>query len=135
MLYDFSDCTTPNIQNLDFQEIDSEALRILDVCYERAKTVLCEEIHHFFHVCGKDIKTLFMQILGRNHELLDAVMDRLVEKKSLTKQEFFDLVELHGSVQTMPPTILDIRAASRLQLQNILLDTEEAAARSSIVST
>ncbi|KAG6428965.1 hypothetical protein SASPL_107004 [Salvia splendens] len=93
-------------------EIDSEALRILDVCYERAKT-----------------------ILGRNRELLDAVVDRLVEKKSLTKQEFSDLVELHGSVQTMPPTILDIRAASQLQLQNILSDTEEAAARSSIVST
>ncbi|KAL1551568.1 putative inactive ATP-dependent zinc metalloprotease FTSHI 2, chloroplastic [Salvia divinorum] len=94
-------------------DIDSEALRILEVCYERAKT-----------------------ILGRNRELLDAVVDRLVEKKSLTKQEFFNLVELHGSVQTMPPTILDIRAASQLQLQNILSDTVEAAARSSdVVST
>ncbi|XP_057773113.1 probable inactive ATP-dependent zinc metalloprotease FTSHI 2, chloroplastic [Salvia miltiorrhiza] len=85
-------------------EIDSEAQQILDVCYERAKT-----------------------ILDRNRELLDAVVERLVEKKSLTKQEFFNLVELHGSLQTMPPTILDMRAAAQLQLQNIMAGTVEAA--------
>lgn len=86
------------------------------------------------HISGQDTKIFgpnVMQILGRNRELLDAVVDRLVEKKSLTKQEFFDLVELHGSLQSMPPTILDIRAAAQLQLQNIMADTVEAA-RSSV---
>ncbi|KAK4479606.1 hypothetical protein RD792_015129 [Penstemon davidsonii] len=78
-------------------DIDTEALRILDICYERAKT-----------------------ILGQNRELMDALVDNLVEKKSLTKQEFFNLVELHGSVQPMPPSILDIRSAKLLQLQNVL---------------
>lgn len=42
---------------------------------------------------------------------MDAVVERLVEKKSLTKQEFFSLVELHGCLQTMPPSIVDIRAS------------------------
>lgn len=85
-------------------EIDLEALRILDVCYERAK-----------------------RILEQNRNLMDAVVERLVEKKSLTKQEFFNLVELHGCIQTMPPTILDIRAATQLQLQDIMAHTAEAA--------
>ena len=42
---------------------------------------------------------------------MDAVVDELVEKKSLTKQEFFGLVELHGSLKPMPPSIIDIRVA------------------------
>lgn len=67
-----------------------------------------------------------MQILDRNRELLDAVVESLVEKKSLTKQEFFDLVELHGSLQTMPPTILDIRAGAKLKLEKLLADSVEA---------
>ncbi|KAH6800509.1 AAA-type ATPase family protein [Perilla frutescens var. hirtella] len=85
-------------------DIDSEALRILDACYERAK-----------------------MILEQNRKLMDAVVHSLVEKKSLTKQEFFNLVELHGSLQTMPPSILDIRATTQLQLQNIMADAVEAA--------
>ncbi|GFQ02947.1 hypothetical protein PHJA_002438500 [Phtheirospermum japonicum] len=40
---------------------------------------------------------------------MDVVVGKLVEKKSLTKQEFFNLVELHGSVEAPPPNILDIR--------------------------
>lgn len=42
---------------------------------------------------------------------MDAVVEQLVEKKSLTKQEFFQLVELNGSINPMPRSILDIRAA------------------------
>ncbi|KAK6148826.1 hypothetical protein DH2020_016351 [Rehmannia glutinosa] len=90
-------------------EIDSEALRILNICYERAKS-----------------------ILQQNRELMDAVVHNLVEKKSLTKQEFFNLVELHGSLQTLPPSILDIRSAERLKLQNIMADNVEAAVHGSV---
>ncbi|KAL7140136.1 hypothetical protein ABFS83_09G101800 [Erythranthe nasuta] len=84
-------------------DIDSEALRILDMCYERAKS-----------------------ILEQNRGLMDAVVENLIEKKSLTKQEFFNLVELHGSIQAMPPSILDIRSAKLLQLQNIIADVKAA---------
>ncbi|KAI3455471.1 hypothetical protein Pfo_012134 [Paulownia fortunei] len=90
-------------------DIDSEALRILDVCYERAKS-----------------------ILQQNRELMDAVAHNLVEKKSLTKEEFFNLVELHGSLQAMPPSILDIRSAKRLQLQNMMADNMESAVHGSV---
>ncbi|KDO56996.1 hypothetical protein CISIN_1g002754mg [Citrus sinensis] len=78
-------------------EIDTEALRILNLCYERAK-----------------------EILQRNRNLLDAVVNELVEKKSLTKQEFFHLVELHGSLEPMPPSIVDIRAAKHSEIQEIM---------------
>ncbi|KAH6781361.1 AAA-type ATPase family protein [Perilla frutescens var. frutescens] len=76
-------------------EIDSEALRILDVCYKRTKG-----------------------ILERNQELMDAVVENLLERKSLTKREFFNLVELHGCLLPTPPSILDIRSAKRLSLSN-----------------
>uniref|UniRef100_A0A7N0TK12 AAA+ ATPase domain-containing protein n=1 Tax=Kalanchoe fedtschenkoi TaxID=63787 RepID=A0A7N0TK12_KALFE len=69
-------------------DIDLEALRVLHECYGRAK-----------------------ELLQRNRTLMDAVVNQLIEKKSLTKQEFFQLVELHGSINPMPPSILDIRAA------------------------
>ncbi|KAK7325157.1 hypothetical protein VNO77_29279 [Canavalia gladiata] len=71
-------------------EIDSEAMRILNLCYERAK-----------------------EILEQNRTLMDAVVNELAEKKSLTKQDFYRLVELHGSLKPMPPTILDIHLAKR----------------------
>ncbi|KAL4310605.1 hypothetical protein GQ457_01G039520 [Hibiscus cannabinus] len=80
-------------------EIDSEALRIVNVCYERAK-----------------------EILQKNRKLMDAVVDELVERKSLTKQEFFGLVELHGSVKPMPPSIVDIRVAKRAQFQEMMMN-------------
>ncbi|KAL2234766.1 probable inactive ATP-dependent zinc metalloprotease FTSHI 2, chloroplastic [Sesamum indicum] len=85
--------------------IDSEALRILEACYERAKL-----------------------ILQQNRALMDAIVNTLVEKKSVTKQEFFNLVNLHGSIQPMPASILDIRSAKRLELQNTLKNNKEAAA-------
>ncbi|KAH6757658.1 AAA-type ATPase family protein [Perilla frutescens var. hirtella] len=76
-------------------EIDSEALRILDVCYKRTKG-----------------------ILERNQDLMAAVVENLLERKSLTKREFFNLVELHGYLLPTPPSILDIRSAKRLSLSN-----------------
>lgn len=85
-------------------DIDLEALRILEVCYERAK-----------------------EILKQNRKLMDAVVDELVQKKSLTKQEFFRLVEVHGSLKPMPPNILDIRAAKRIQFQERMMSQREAA--------
>lgn len=85
-------------------DIDLEALRILEVCYERAK-----------------------EILKQNRKLMDALVDELVQKKSLTKQEFFRLVEVHGSLKPMPPNILDIRAAKRIQFQERMMSLREAA--------
>lgn len=79
-------------------EIDVEALRIVNVCYERAK-----------------------ETLKQNQKLMDAVVDELVQKKSLTKQEFSHLVELHGSLKPMPPSILDIRTARRMQFQETMM--------------
>ncbi|XP_057455885.1 probable inactive ATP-dependent zinc metalloprotease FTSHI 2, chloroplastic [Lotus japonicus] len=78
-------------------EIDSEALRILNLCYERAK-----------------------EILHQNRTLMDAVVNELVEKKSLTKQEFFQLVELHACLQPMPRSILDIRVDKRREFQALI---------------
>lgn len=75
-------------------DIDLEALRILHVCYERAK-----------------------EILQQNRKLMDVVIDDLIQKKSLTKNEFLHLVELHGSIKPMPPSIIDLRIAKRTKLQ------------------
>ncbi|XP_002515987.2 probable inactive ATP-dependent zinc metalloprotease FTSHI 2, chloroplastic [Ricinus communis] len=83
-------------------EIDLEALRILNLCYEQAK-----------------------EILQRNHKLMDAVVDELVQKKSLTKQEFFHLVELYGSIKPMPLSILDLRAAKRAEFQKMMMNQKE----------
>lgn len=83
-------------------EIDVEALRIVNMCYERAK-----------------------EILQQNQKLMDAVVDELVQKKSLTKQEFLHLVELHGSLKPMPPSILDIRTARRAQFQEMMMNQNE----------
>lgn len=48
---------------------------------------------------------------------MDAVVDDLIQKKSLTKQEFLHLVELHGSIKPMPPSIIDLRIAKRTKFQ------------------
>lgn len=58
---------------------------------------------------------------------MDAVVDELVRKKSLTKQEFFQLVELHGSLKPMPPSILDIRAAKREKFQEMMMINQKEA--------
>lgn len=84
-------------------EIDSEALRILNMCYLRAK-----------------------EILTRNRNLMDSVVNELIQKKNLTKQEFFHLVEAHGSLEPTTPSILELRAAKRRQLQAALMGKETA---------
>lgn len=83
-------------------EIDLEALRIVNLCYDRAK-----------------------EILQENRKLMDAIVDELVQKKSLTKQEFFHLVELHGSIKPMPPSILDLRIAKRAEFQEMIMNHKE----------
>lgn len=83
-------------------DIDSEALHVLHMCYDRAK-----------------------EILHQNRNLMDAVVDILVEKKSLTKEGFFKLVELHGSLQPMPPSVVDLRSAKRLEFQDTLTKHKE----------
>ncbi|XP_019193740.1 PREDICTED: probable inactive ATP-dependent zinc metalloprotease FTSHI 2, chloroplastic [Ipomoea nil] len=79
--------------------IDLEALQILNMCYDRAK-----------------------EILQQNQKLMDAVVDELVLKKSLSKKEFLNLVEIHGSLVPMPPSIVDLRLTKRLELQHILTE-------------
>lgn len=66
-----------------------------------------------------------VQILHQNRNLMDAVVDILVEKKSLTKEGFFKLVELHGSLQPMPPSVVDLRSAKRLEFQDTLTKHKE----------
>lgn len=66
------------------------------------------------------------QILEKNRRLMDAVVNELVEKKSLTKQEFFRLVDLHGSLEPMPPSILDIRIAKCREFQKLIDSGKEA---------
>ncbi|KAL8256730.1 hypothetical protein R6Q59_028771 [Mikania micrantha] len=87
-------------------DIDSEALRILNMCYGRAK-----------------------ELLEKNRKLMDALVDKLVEKKSLNKQEFLNLVELHGCIQPSPPSILDIRASKQAQMQSVMMKHKEEANR------
>nr|XP_016496620.1 PREDICTED: probable inactive ATP-dependent zinc metalloprotease FTSHI 2, chloroplastic [Nicotiana tabacum] len=65
------------------------------------------------------------EILERNRNLMDAVVDILVEKKSLQKEEFFNLVKLHGSLQPMPPSVVDLRSAKRLEFQDTLTNQKE----------
>lgn len=89
--------------------IDDEALRILNMCYELAK-----------------------EILLKNRKLMDAVVNELVEKKNLSKQEFFQLVELHGSLKPIPPSIIDIRTAKRSQFQNTMMNMKEATIESNV---
>ncbi|CAM8954418.1 unnamed protein product [Rhodiola kirilowii] len=84
-------------------DIDLEALRVLHECYERAK-----------------------ELLQRNRTLMDAVVNQLLEKKSLTKQEFSRLVGLHGSINSMPPSILELRAAKLAAFREaIVVDQKE----------
>ncbi|KAJ7963055.1 ATP-dependent zinc metalloprotease FtsH [Quillaja saponaria] len=91
-------------------EIDLEAMRIVNLCYELAK-----------------------EILLQNQKLMDSVVDELVRKKSLTKQEFFQLVELHGSLKPMPPSIIDLRAAKRVHFQELLHNQKEIAVEQQVI--
>ncbi|XP_010254006.1 PREDICTED: probable inactive ATP-dependent zinc metalloprotease FTSHI 2, chloroplastic [Nelumbo nucifera] len=90
-------------------DIDLEALRILNMCYQCAK-----------------------EILHRNQKLMDAVVGELIQKKSLTKQEFFRLVEVHGFLEPMPPNIVDIRVSKRMQFQEMMVDKKETVKESTL---
>ncbi|GAB4842285.1 Probable inactive ATP-dependent zinc metalloprotease FTSHI 2, chloroplastic [Ancistrocladus abbreviatus] len=90
-------------------DIDLEALRILNICYDRAK-----------------------EILQRNRKLMDAVVDELVQKKSLTKKEFFHLVDTHGSLEPIPPNIIDIRIKKRVQFQDNMMKQKDEALTSNV---
>ncbi|XP_074276012.1 putative inactive ATP-dependent zinc metalloprotease FTSHI 2, chloroplastic [Silene latifolia] len=86
-------------------DIDLEALRVLNFCYERVK-----------------------EILQRNQKLLNTMVDELILKKSLAKKEFFHLVEMYGSLEPVEPSILDIRAERRKQLQEMMSNKTAATA-------
>ncbi|KAI3983756.1 hypothetical protein MKX01_001160 [Papaver californicum] len=90
-------------------DIDLEALQILNTCYERVK-----------------------EILERNRTLVNVMVDELVQKKTLTKQEFFNMVDQHGSLEPIQPTILDIRVANRKKLQEKMMNRIEVSQQSSI---
>ncbi|PWA89264.1 AAA-type ATPase family protein [Artemisia annua] len=90
-------------------DIDAEALRILNMCYGRAK-----------------------EILEQNRRLMDAVVDALVEKRSLNRQEFINLVELHGVIKPSPPSILDMRAIKRAQMEPVIMKHKEEARQATI---
>lgn len=57
---------------------------------------------------------------------MDAVVDELVQNKSLTKQDFFHLVEKHGHLETLPPNIVDIRNAKYAEFQELMMTKKEA---------
>ncbi|XP_068636413.1 probable inactive ATP-dependent zinc metalloprotease FTSHI 2, chloroplastic [Aristolochia californica] len=86
-------------------EIDLEAMRILTLCYQRAK-----------------------EILQRNKKLTDAVVDELIQKKNLTKQEFSRLVAAYGSLEPVPPNIIDVRIAKRVEFQEMMMGKKETVA-------
>ena len=48
--------------------------------------------------------------------LMNAIVDTIVQKRSLNKQKFINLVELHGVIKCSPPSILDLRAIKRAQM-------------------
>lgn len=62
-----------------------------------------------------------LQILRHNRELMNVLTDRLVEKKSVTKKEFFNLVEEYGHLEPMPENIADIRKAKLSQFQEMMI--------------
>ena len=63
---------------------------------------------------------------------MDAVVDALVEKRSLNKQEFINLVELHGVIKPSPPSILDMRAIKRAQMESVIMKHKEEARQATI---
>ncbi|XP_045801462.1 probable inactive ATP-dependent zinc metalloprotease FTSHI 2, chloroplastic [Trifolium pratense] len=84
-------------------EIDLGALKILNLCYERAK-----------------------EMMQQNRTLMDAMVNELVEKKSLIKEDIARLVQLHGLIKPkMPISILDIRDAKRRELQEVSSNGKE----------
>ena len=66
------------------------------------------------------------QILQRNQKLLEAVVDELVQKKSLSKADFFHLVDLHGSLEPVPASIIDIRLEKHSEVQKNVEEAERS---------
>ncbi|KAL2928397.1 putative inactive ATP-dependent zinc metalloprotease FTSHI 2 chloroplastic [Bienertia sinuspersici] len=89
-------------------DIDLEAQRIVNLCYDRVKKILLQ-----------------------NQKLVNVLVDELIRKKSLAKKEFFDLVEMHGSLEPIAPSLVDIRAEKRKQFQEMI--TNQGAATASKV--
>lgn len=83
-------------------EIDLEAMKILNLCYERAK-----------------------EILQQNKTLMDTLVNELVVKKTLTKEDIVRLVQLHGHAKPIPISVLDIRDAKHKELQEIASNGKE----------
>lgn len=83
-------------------EIDLEAMKILNLCYERAK-----------------------EILQQNKTLMNTLVNELVEKKTLTKEDIVRLVLFHGHAKPIPISVLDIRDAKRKELQEIVCNGKE----------
>lgn len=79
-------------------EVDVEALRILNMCYERAK-----------------------KILQQNRKLMDAVIDALIVKKTLRKDQFFHLVEEHGHLDPIPPQLIEVRNSSLAEFREKMM--------------
>uniref|UniRef100_A0A0D6QUE2 AAA+ ATPase domain-containing protein n=1 Tax=Araucaria cunninghamii TaxID=56994 RepID=A0A0D6QUE2_ARACU len=79
-------------------EIDMEALRILNMCYERAK-----------------------KVLQQNRELMDVLVDELIAKKTLEKDEFFQLVDKYGHLDPIPPQPMDVRNARLAEFQEKMI--------------
>ncbi|KAJ1704758.1 hypothetical protein LUZ63_004537 [Rhynchospora breviuscula] len=82
-------------------EIDLEALKILNNCYSRVK-----------------------EILNRNRGLLEATVDQLLEKKDLSKKEFSDLVRKFGNLEPVPLDIVEIRNSKLLQFREMMMTNE-----------
>lgn len=79
-------------------EVDVEAMRILNMCYERAK-----------------------KILQQNRKLMDALIDALIGKKTIRKAEFFRLVEEHGNLDPIPPQLTEVRDASLVEFREKMM--------------
>lgn len=79
-------------------EVDVEALRILNMCYERVK-----------------------KILQQNRRLMDAVIDELIRKKTLRKDEFYHLVEEYGHLDPIPPQPVEVRNASLAEFREKMM--------------
>lgn len=79
-------------------EVDVEAMRILNMCYERAK-----------------------KILQQNRKLMDALIDALIGKKTIRKNEFFRLVEEHGNLDPIPPQLTEVRDASLAEFREKMM--------------
>jgi len=56
---------------------------------------------------------------------MDTLVNELVEKKTLTKEDIVRLVQLHGHTKPIPISILDMRDAKRRELQEIAGNGEE----------